>query len=95
MTMLPISSDEWVSKLKDKYQNLRKIVDRNIPELWPGLEFGLSVLRILNILGCTLPFIGIILGRPSSTKTVTINLPRKWYCTYYSDNFANLINLLL
>jgi DNA-binding transcriptional regulator GbsR (MarR family) len=64
------------------------VVDRNIPELWPGLEFELSVLRILNIAGCTLPFIGIILGRPSSTKTVTISLPRKWPCTYYSDNFT-------
>jgi hypothetical protein len=83
-----ISSDDWISKLIDKYQNLHDIVDRNISELWPGLEFELSVLRILNILGCTLPFIGIILGRPSSTKTVTINLPRKWYCTYYSDNFT-------
>src|SRR5215469_15590206 len=83
-----ITTDEWVRSLNDKYQNLRKVVDRNIPELWPGLEFELSVLRILNIAGCTLPFIGIILGRPSSTKTVTISLLRGWHCTYYSDNFT-------
>jgi predicted transcriptional regulator len=83
-----ISNDDWISKLNDKYQKLRGVVDRNIPELWPGLEFELSVLRILNIAGCTLPFIGIILGRPSSSKTAIISLLRRWYCTYYSDNFT-------
>jgi hypothetical protein len=83
-----ISSDDWISKLREKYQNLCEVVDRNIPELWPGLEFELSILRILNILGCTLPLIGIILGRPSTSKTVTISLLRKWPCTYYSDNFT-------
>jgi hypothetical protein len=87
-TNAAISSDDWISKLREKYQNLRYVVDRNIRELWPGLEFELSVMRILNIYGCTLPFIGIILGRPSSSKTATISLLRKWYCTYYSDNFT-------
>ncbi|MGC2682904.1 MAG: hypothetical protein WA323_13650 [Candidatus Nitrosopolaris sp.] len=77
-----ITRDEWIRVLNDKYENLRKVVGRNIPELWPGLEFELSVLRILNIYGCMLPFIGIILGRPSSSKTATISLLRKWYCTY-------------
>jgi hypothetical protein len=77
-----ISHDEWVSKLNDKYRKLQEVVDRNIPQLWPGLEFELSVLRILNIARCTLPFIGIILGRPSSAKTVTITLPQKWPYTY-------------
>ncbi|MFZ0510816.1 MAG: hypothetical protein WAM14_04350 [Candidatus Nitrosopolaris sp.] len=83
-----ITLDDWNSKLGEKYQNLCQVVDRNIPELWPGLEFGLIVLRILNILGCTLPFIGIILGRPSSFKTAVISLLRRWICTYYSDNFT-------
>jgi hypothetical protein len=59
-----------------------------MPEIWPGLEFVLSILRILNIEGCTLPFIGIILGRPSSGKTVIIDLLRKWYCSFYTDNFT-------
>ena len=83
-----ISRDEWISKLNDKYQKLRNVVDTNIPELWPGLEFVLSILRILDILGCTLPFIGIILGRPSSFKTAIISLLRRWICAYYSDNFT-------
>ena len=56
--------------------------------MWNGLEFELSVLRILNIYGCTLPFIGILLGRPSSYKTQIISPLRKWYCTYYTDDFT-------
>ena len=44
-----ISHDDWISKLRDKYQNSRNVVDRNMPELWPGLEFELSILLILNI----------------------------------------------
>jgi DNA-binding transcriptional ArsR family regulator len=59
-----------------------------MPEIWPGLEFELSILRILDIEGCTLPFIGIILGRPSSYKTVIISLLKKWHSTFYTDNFT-------
>lgn len=54
----------------------------------PGLEFELSMLRILSIEGCTLPFIGIILGRPSSYKTVIISLLKKWPNAFYTDNFT-------
>jgi len=50
-------------------------------DVWTGLEFELSVLRILNIPSCDLQFISILLGRPSSYLT-------KWYCTYYTDDFT-------
>ena len=59
-----------------------------MPEIWPSFEFELSIFRILNIGGCDLPFIGIILGRPSSYKTVVIELLKKWPNTYYTDNFT-------
>jgi DNA-binding transcriptional ArsR family regulator len=80
--------EQWQHTLQEKYQNLYNVVQKNMPEIWPGLEFVLSILRILNIEGCTLPFIGIILGRPSSGKTVIIDLLRKWYCSFYTDNFT-------
>lgn len=79
---------QWIQTLREKYQNLDNVVQKNMPEIWPGLKFVLSILRILNIDGCTLPFIGIILGRPSSGKTVIIDLLRKWYCSFYTDNFT-------
>ena len=63
-------------------------LSQNMSEILPGLEFALSILRVLNIEGCTLPFIGIILGRPSSGKTVLLDLLRKWYCSSYTDNFT-------
>ena len=82
------SVDEWQKKLEEQYKELKKTVIENIPEIWSGLEFELSALRILNILGCNLPFIGLILGRPSSCKTQIISLLSKWYCAYYTDDFT-------
>src|SRR5205823_3097988 len=83
-----ISSEKWKEGLTDRYQNLRKVVENSIPEIWPGSEFELSILKILNIEGCTLPFIGILLGKPSSGKTLVIHVLRKWPFSYYTDNFT-------
>jgi predicted transcriptional regulator len=83
-----ITPEEWLIGLVKRYNELQNVVNTNIPEIWPGLEFGLSSLRILNIHECTLPFIGIILGRPSSYKTVVLNLLKPWYCTFYTDSFS-------
>ena len=61
---------KWQKTLIIKYNNLKNVVDKKLPNIWLGLEFGLSNLRILNIDDCTLPMIGILLGRPGSGKTV-------------------------
>jgi hypothetical protein len=83
------SNLDWTpSKLLRKYENLRNITLQNLPNLWPGLEFALSVKTILNIKGCTLPFPGIILGPASSLKTVIIELFRGYRHTFYTDNFS-------
>jgi hypothetical protein len=80
--------DEWNTKLVEKYQNLYKLVNESIPELWIPLEFALSIKTILNIKNCTLPFAGILLGPPSSLKTIIVELFRKWRNSYYTDNFT-------
>lgn len=82
------SVEEWQIALNSKYETLRQVVKENIPEIWTGLEFELSVLRILNLYGNTLPFIGLFLARPGSYKTQTISLLQDWYCTYYTDDFT-------
>jgi hypothetical protein len=83
-----ITVEEWHTKLTEKYQNLRDVAQRNLPNLWYSLEFELSVLKILNIKDCTLPFAGIVLGPPSSLKTVGVELFRKSRNTFYTDNFS-------
>ena len=83
-----ITFEQWTSTLQEKYQNLKKVVDDEMPEIWPSFEFELSISRILKIESCDLPFIGIILGRPSSYKTVVIELLKRWSNTYYTDNFT-------
>jgi hypothetical protein len=85
---IDISFEDWQTTLLSKYSNLHDKVFELIPELWKPLEFMLSVKTILNIKDCTLPFIGIILGPPSSVKTVTIELFRNCSNTFYTDNFS-------
>src|SRR5215212_7565173 len=41
-----VSTEEWHVKLKEKYQNLKQKVDKNLSNLWLSLEIELSVLRI-------------------------------------------------
>jgi hypothetical protein len=83
-----ITPEEWRNKLEKKHQHLQNVVEKNFPSLWPALEFELSIQKILNIKGCTLPFAGIILGPPSSLKTQVIELLRRWPHTFYTDNFS-------
>ena len=83
-----VSYSDWYNNLVKKYDVLYNVVKSNLPNLWDSLEFELSVSKILNIAGCTLPFAGIVLGRPSSLKTVGIELFRKWKHAFYTDNFS-------
>lgn len=68
---------------------LRCACDKNFPGLWHSMDFMLSIHRILSIKGCTLPFAGIILGPPSSSKTLAIELLRNSKNVYYTDNFSS------
>jgi hypothetical protein len=83
-----LTFEQWQSKVQEKYSNLHDKVRNTMPEIWPGLEFELSVMQILKIQENTLPFIGIILGRPSSYKTVIIELIKGYPNTFYTDYFT-------
>lgn len=87
-TDLEISFEIWQTKLVEKYQKLHDTVQEHLQNLWESLEFELSIQKILNIKDCTLPFAGILLGRPSSLKTVGIEMFRKWKKSFYTDNFS-------
>lgn len=80
--------EEWSTILAEKYQELYKLVNELIPELWTPLDFAISIKTILNIKGCTLPFAGILLGPPSSLKTVVVESFRKYKYSYYTDSFS-------
>jgi hypothetical protein len=82
------SLDEWKIGLERRYQALKKAIDENMPTLWEAMEFQLAVKSILNIKDCTLPFAGIILGPPSSSKTVGIEMFRGTANTFYTDSFS-------
>ncbi|WP_148686285.1 hypothetical protein [Candidatus Nitrosocosmicus hydrocola] len=83
-----ISQEEWQKTLQEKYQILREATFKNFPDVWQAIEFALSVKNVIHIKGNTLPFIGIILGAPSSSKTLALEMLRKLTVTFYTDNFT-------
>jgi hypothetical protein len=83
-----ITSESWKTELIKRYDILRSVVEANMPEIWTGLEFELSALRILNIVGNTLPLIAILLARPGSGKMQILNMLRRWHYSYYTDGFT-------
>jgi hypothetical protein len=85
---LNVSFEEWQATLSQKYKTLYDTVQKNLPHLWPSLEFDLSIKNILHIKDCTLPFGGVVLGKPSSLKTVGIQMFRKSRHTFYTDSFT-------
>jgi hypothetical protein len=83
-----ITFAEWRTTLLQYYTDLKIAVENNFPNLWDSLEFELAIKNILHINKCTLPFAGIVLGSPSSLKTLGIELFRNIGNTFYSDNFS-------
>ena len=83
-----ITYEQWQSLVAKKYEALRKVVLRHYPEAWVFVEFSLAVKSILNIEGFSLPFMGVILAAPASTKTLTIQLFRKYPGSFYTDSFT-------
>ncbi len=82
------SMEQWQTTLQTKYNRLREVTEEKIPGLWLPLEFAISVKSILNIKNITLPFIGIILGPPSSLKSVAVDMPKHARDTFPTDSFS-------
>lgn len=85
---LEISFEEWQKILQEKYQILIETTFKNFSDVWQAIEFSLSVKNVLHIQGNTLPFIGVVLGPPSSSKTLALEMLRKLTVTFYTDNFT-------
>jgi hypothetical protein len=86
-----ITSEKWLEELMVKHQKLKDTIQNSsqpLPQLSLPLEFALSVKNILNIQDCTLPFAGILLGVPSSLKTVAVELFRPYWHGKYTDDFS-------
>jgi hypothetical protein len=75
----------WQQERTKRYETLRRIIKENIPESWESLECVITSKGIMHIKDITLPFILIIIGNPSTWKTVGIGMLRRWFGTYYVD----------
>jgi hypothetical protein len=75
----------WQQERIKRYQKLRQVITDNIPESWESLEVVLTSKGIMHIKDVTLPLVIIIIGNPSTWKTVGIGMLRRWIGTYYVD----------
>lgn len=82
------SLGQWSNGLNSRYQDLKETIKESFPEVWETIEIELAVKSILNIEDITLTFACIILGPPSSSKTVGIELLRDTPNTFYTDSFS-------
>ena len=80
--------EEWKTALKAKYEHLKQIAEEQIPGLWLPLEFAISVRCIMHIKDISLPFIAIILGPPSSNKTIAVDQFKGARYTFTTDHFS-------
>ena len=75
----------WQQERNKRYQALRQAINDNIPESWESIECVLTSKGIMHIKDITLPLILIIIGNPSTWKTIAIGMLRRWFGTYYVD----------
>ncbi len=85
---LDITFEDWQSQLVSKFNTLKATCESNFPGIWPAFEFTLSIKNILQVDKISLPFAGIILGPPSSAKTLVLEMLRDLSNTFYTDSFT-------
>ena len=91
LSLNDITFEKWQGELLTKHQKLQDAIKQSampLTNLWTPLEFALSIKSILHILDVVEPFAGILLAPPSSLKTVTIDLFRKYWRGYFTHNFT-------
>ena len=75
-------------RVQEKHNHLKDTTNEKAPGLWTPLEFVISIKCILNVEDITLPVIGVILGPPSSWKTVAVNMSKGARDTFGLDSFS-------
>lgn len=75
----------WQQERTKRYEALKQAINDNIPESWESIECVLTSKGIMHVKDITLPLIFIIIGNPSTWKTIAIGMLRRWFGTYYVD----------
>jgi hypothetical protein len=81
----------WQQERSKRFEALRRAIKDNIPESWESIECVLTSKGIMHIKDITLPVILIIIGNPSTWKTVGIGMLRRWFGTYYVDKINQVV----
>jgi hypothetical protein len=82
-----LTFEAWSSGLTQRYEAAKQLMDKDFPNGWAGIEFTLSVMKILNIAQCDLPFAGIMLARSGGLKTLGLDMLVPWPVVYHTRKF--------
>lgn len=83
-----LTKSEYSTVLCKKYDVLQQLTLELIPELWLPLHLLISLYAILHINNWTLPLMVILLGVPSSLKTVALEMFVDYLNTFSTDEFT-------
>jgi hypothetical protein len=82
------SIEDWRKDLLTKYNDLKTITEEKLPGLWLPLEFAISVRSIMHVKNINLPFIAVVLGPPSSYKSVAVDMFEGARYAFTTDDFS-------
>jgi DNA-binding transcriptional ArsR family regulator len=82
------SMEDWSKDVSKKHNDLKTIAENRLPGLWLPLEFAISVRSILHVKNIDLPFIAVILGPPSSNKSLAVDMFEGARYIFATDDFS-------
>jgi hypothetical protein len=78
----------WEIGRKKRYENLYRVVQKNIPKAWESIELAITVKGVKRIDDVTLPLIVIIQGNPATWKTLGMEMLRRWPDVCFKDKIS-------
>jgi hypothetical protein len=79
---------DWSNAVKKKHTDLKTVTENRLPGLWLPLEFAVAVRSILHIKNISLPFIAVLLGPPSSNKSLAVDAFEGARYVFATDDFS-------
>jgi hypothetical protein len=78
----------WQNERKKRYENLYRVIQKNIPKAWESIELAITVKGVRHIEDVTLPLIVIIQGNPATWKTLGLEMLRRWPDVCFKDKIS-------
>jgi predicted transcriptional regulator len=83
-----ITYEAWRIELAKRWNTLHDLIIRHYPDLWEPLKFVLVVRTVLDVDDISIPFTGLILGPPGSSKSAALVMLKNLPQIIFTDHFT-------